>query len=215
MNKLTELKEWDLLRRHHEEIASQHMRDWFAQDKQRFSKFHLRCGNILLDYSRNRITAKTLTLLCDLARAARLHDKIEALFGGEPVNVTETRPALHTALRDPDPADIRVNGENISLLINESTQKMRDFVTQIHHHTRTGITGKPISQIVNIGIGGSHLGPMMSTHALKDFAVANLDIHYIASVDDHQLKEVLPQINPETTLFIISSKSFSTIENPH
>lgn len=212
MSKLTELKEWNLLRRHHDEIASQHMRDWFEQDKERFSQFHLQCGDILLDYSRNRINAKTVSLLSNLAQAVNLKEKIEALFNGRPVNVTETRAALHTALRDPAPLDIRVNDENISPQIRTCQQDLRDFVTQMHHRSRMGITGKPLSQVVNIGIGGSHLGPMMATHALKDFAVADLDIHFAATVDDQQLNDVLQQLNPETTLFIISSKSFSTIE---
>lgn len=212
MKKLTEFKEWLALSHHHEEIAGQHMRDWFTQDKQRFQDFHLQSGDIMLDYSRNRITHQTMKLLCQLAQAVHLPEKMEAQFTGQMINTTENRPALHTALRDQSHAPIFVNNENMTPKIMDSMQKLRDFVTQIHNHTWTGITGKPISHVVNIGIGGSHLGPMMCTNALKDFAVSSLKIHYISSVDDHQVNEVLQQIDPESTLFIISSKSFTTIE---
>ena len=212
MNKLTDLKEWQALAQHHDEIAQEHMRDWFAADAKRFHRFSLAVGEIFLDYSRNRINDTTLNLLCDLARACDLTNKINALFTGLPINTTENRPALHTALRDKNHTPICVNGENITQLITSSQEKMRDFVTKIHAQEWRGVTGKPISHIVNIGIGGSYIGPMMCSHALKDFAVANLKLHFISTVDKVPLCEVLEQINPETTLFIISSKSFTTIE---
>ena len=151
-------------------------------------------------------------MLCQLAEAVQLQQNIESLFTGISINFTENRPALHTALRDPVNQNIRVNGENIADLISTTLKKMHDFVNSIHSGQWTGITGKPIKSIVNIGIGGSHLGPMMCTHALKEFSVANLDIHFISSVDEEQLTTVLQKIVPDTTLFIISSKSFSTIE---
>lgn len=210
--KLTELKEWQALLAHHKVIANQHMREWFENDGEHFSRFHLQRGEILLDYSRNRITDQTISLLCQLAEAVQLRQKIESLFSGDPVNMTENRPALHTALRDSDHKKILVNDENIAELITAARQKMCDFVESIHHGKWTGITGKPVRHIVNIGIGGSHLGPMMCTHALKEFAVSNLEIHFISSVDEDQLTSVLHKIDPESTLFIISSKSFSTIE---
>jgi glucose-6-phosphate isomerase len=212
MNKIIKLKEWQALAAHHQIIKDQHMRDWFEKDEQRFSRFHLQTGEILFDYSRNRITEKTIPLLCQLAEAVNLRDKIESLFAGEPINITENRPALHTALRDSSHRKIIVNGENIADLITHTQQRMRAFVSSIHEGKQTGITGKPIRHIVNIGIGGSHLGPMMCTHALKEFALGNLDIHFISSVDEDQLVSVLQKIDPETSLFIISSKSFSTIE---
>jgi len=188
------------------------MREWFDEDKQRFSRFHLQCGEILLDYSRNRITDETISLFCQLADAVQLRQKIASLFAGEPVNITENRPALHTALRDNTRQKILINGENIADTILAAQQKMRDFTADIHSGKYTGITGKPIRHIINIGIGGSHLGPMMCTHALKEFALPHLDIHFISSVDEDPLMSLLQKIDPETSLFIISSKSFSTIE---
>lgn len=212
MNNLTTLKEWQALANHQQTIASQHMRIWFENDEQRFSRFHLQVGEILLDYSRNRITPETITLLCQLAESIQLRQKITGLFAGEKINLTENRPALHTALRDKEHTTILVDGKNIAVLIANTLQKMREFTTTIHAKKWLGATGKPIKHIVNIGIGGSHLGPMMCTHALKEFAIHDLDIHFISSVDEDQLTTVLQKIIPDQTLFIVSSKSFSTIE---
>lgn len=207
-----ELKEWQALVRHRKDIASLHMRKCFEDDSQRFAKHHLKTGEILLDFSRNRITDQTLPLLCELARAMHLQEAIEALFSGAPLNITENRSALHTALRDPSHSKIMVNGKNIADEIAQTQEKMRDFVAEVHSGKCKGITGKPIRHIVNIGIGGSHLGPKMCTDSLKEFAVSKLNIHFISSVDEDQLRSVLLKIAPEETLFIVSSKSFSTIE---
>ncbi len=212
MRNLIELKEWQALINHHQALADQHMRDWFAEDKTRFSQFILSSGDISLDFSRNRINHQTISLLCELAKSIGLSQKIEALFTGHPINTTEKRPALHTALRDQRHTPIMVNGENIAVSIALAQEQMRQFVTRIHSQTWKGITGKPISHIVNIGIGGSYTGPMMCTYALKDFAVTGLQFHFIASVDKDHLDDVLQQIDPDTTLFILSSKSFSTLE---
>lgn len=212
MKKLTELNPWQALSSHHNALSSQHMRDWFAKDAERFTHFHLQLDELLLDYSRNRIDTQTIALLCDLANAVGLADKIEALFTGKPLNLTESRPALHTALRDTHVHPIWVNGENITPMLAQTRQRLNDFVTAIHQQTWKGSTGKPIRHVVNIGIGGSHLGPMMCTQTLKNFAVTDLQIHFISSIDEYQVNEVLNRIDPETTLFIISSKSFSTIE---
>lgn len=212
MKNLTELTEWQALREHQRHIAQQHMRDWFAADAARFSRFTLQTDLLLLDYSRNRITPTTINLLCELVQAIGLRKKIEALFLGHPINITENRPALHTALRDKNHTSIIVDGKNIAPMIVATQQKMRSFVTQIHTQTWRGVTGKPIEHVVNIGIGGSYLGPMMSIHALQAYAVAKLQFHFVSTVDKDHLNEVLQQINPETTLFIISSKSFSTLE---
>jgi glucose-6-phosphate isomerase len=212
MKNMIEIKEWQALSQHQQEIAGQHMREWFTKDQQRFARFNIQAGEILLDYSRNRISEQTIHLLCELAQAAHLPQKIAALFSGNPVNVTENRPALHSALRDPKPPAIFVKGENISTLITENRDKMRHLVSAIHNGKWTGASGKPIRHIVNVGIGGSHLGAMMSTQALKEFAQGNLDFHFISSVDDNQLNETLQKIDAETALFIISSKSFTTIE---
>lgn len=206
------LKEWQTLAHHQQTIASQHMRTWFEKDANRFSRFHLQVGEIFFDYSRNRITDETISLLCDLANAIELRQKIKQLFAGEKINLTENRPALHTALRDREQTNILVDGENIAILIANTLKKMHGFVSAIHSGERSGSTGRPFKHIVNIGIGGSHLGPMMCTHALKEFAISDLEIHFISSVDENQLTTILQKIDPETTLFIISSKSFSTIE---
>lgn len=209
---LTDLPEWQALAKHQQNIANQHMRHWFTEDKNRFALFNLQFDEILLDYSRNRIQKETLNHFCNLAKSCNLAKKIDALFNGYPVNTTEKRPALHTALRDKNHTAIFVNGENIALQITACQEKMQDFVTQIHSQRWRGLTGKPISNIVNIGIGGSYIGPMMCSHALKDFAQTNLKLHFISSVDKVPLNEILQQVDPETTLFIISSKSFTTLE---
>ena len=212
MKNPTELHEWQVLAEHQLSILPQHMRDWFSQDAQRFSNFSLQTENILLDYSRNRITQQTISHLCALAHAASLPNKIEALFTGATVNASENRPALHTALRDQKASSIYVNGQNIAPQVAAALTQMRAFCTQIHNQTWRGATGKPIQHIVNIGIGGSYLGPMMCTQALKDFAVSPLQFHFISTIDQAHLHDVLQQIDPEATLFIVSSKSFSTLE---
>lgn len=212
MKNLTDLQEWQALAKHQQAIESQHICDWFKQDAQRFSHFSLQTNHVLLDYSRNRVTDQTLSLLCDLAYAIELPKKIEALFTGEQVNASEKRPALHTALRDQQHTPIHINGVNIASLITSAQEKMRLFTDQIHSRSWVGATGRPIEHVVNIGIGGSYLGPMMCTQALKDFAVSNLQFHFISTIDQSHLNDVLQQVDPETTLFIISSKSFSTLE---
>lgn len=212
MKILTELPEWLALAKHQKEIADQHMRDWFAEDAARYEKFTLVTEGMLLDYSRNRIHPETVNLLCHLAQAVGLQEKIAGLFSGHHVNRTEERPALHTALRDRKHTPLYVNGVNIAEQIAHTQAKMQEFTAKIHDHTLRGITGKPIAHIVNIGIGGSYLGPKMSTYALREFAVSPLHFHFISSVDTAHLNEVLTQIDPESTLFIISSKSFTTLE---
>ena len=213
MKNLTKLAEWQALAKHQRTITNQHMRDWFRDDTGRFSQFSIKSGELFLDYSRNRIHAETIQLLCNLAHAMDLPQKIDALFHGQPINTTEKRAVLHAALRDKNHVPIMINGENIAPLITKTQEKMREFVANIHAQTWRGVTGKPITHIVNIGIGGSHFGPLMGTQALKDFAITNLQFHFISSVDKAPLNDILQYIDPETTLFIISSKSFTTIEN--
>lgn len=212
MNKLTECPEWHALIQHHQRIAHAHMRDWFQSDETRFARYSLKVGPLFLDYSRNRILDDTMHHLFKLAEAARLSDKMNALFTGKAINTTEKRPALHTALRDRHDVPIFVNGSDIRPLITQNRNKIRDFVDKIHRREWLGVTGKPISHLVNIGIGGSYIGPMMCSHALKTFCKTDLTLHFISTVDKIPLMEVQSQIDPETTLFIISSKSFNTIE---
>lgn len=212
MKKITELPEWKALQSHQRHIANERMQDWFSEDPSRFSRFSLSQGEIFFDYSKNRLTAETINLLCKLAEATDLHDKIEALFSGQSVNFSENKPALHTALRDASGSNITVNGQNIRADIDAALEKMAQFVNAVRDESWLGSTGKPIRDIVNIGIGGSHLGPLLTVHALNDFAKNNLRCHFISNIDSAHLNEVLNHINPETTLFIVSSKSFTTLE---
>src|SRR5579862_5953826 len=204
MNKLTERAEWQALQAHEKMIAPCHMQDWFNQDSQRFSRFSLAVGEILLDYSKNRITTETIQLLGQLANALNLPHKINGLFSGEAINRSEKRPALHTALRAPKTQSIWVNGQNIVPLVHATLEKMRQFTNQVRNKTWRGVTGKPIRDIVNIGIGGSHLGPLMAVSALADFAEKDLHCHFISNIDSAHLHAVLKQLDPEATLFIIS-----------
>jgi glucose-6-phosphate isomerase len=212
MKKITELAEWQALKAHQKQIVTQYMRDWFATDPIRFARFSLQMGGILLDYSKNRITQETMDLLSRLAEATQLSAKIEALFDGQIINTTENRPALHTALRNLGDEPVYVNGENIMPLIQATLEKMRVITDKVRNGTWLGSTGKRITDIVNIGIGGSHLGPLSTTHALADFASENLRCHFISNIDSAHIHEVLKQIQPDTTLFIVSSKSFTTLE---
>lgn len=212
MKDVTELPQWHALQEHQKTILPQKMRDLFARDPARFSQFSLQEEGLLFDFSRNRITRETLSLLASLAQAAGLPKNIEALFTGQAINTTEKRPALHTALRDKGRTAIWVKGKNIAPLIQETQAQMRHIVSKIHDRTWLGATGKPIAHIINVGIGGSHLGPRMCTEALSDYAQGGLSFHFISSVDKAGLNEVLHQIDPEAALFIISSKTFTTIE---
>lgn len=212
MNYLTNLPEWKALYAHHDRIASGHMREWFAQNPDRSTQFLLKENELLLDYSRNRIDQQTIKLLCELAQAIGLNEKITAQFAGHPINNTEKRAVLHTALRAKNNDPLLINGSDIFPLIQAAQIKLWDFVANIHHQNWCGVSGKPIKHIVNIGIGGSYLGPKLGVHALKDFAVTDLQFHFISTIDTSHLHDVLEKIDPETTLFIISSKSFSTLE---
>lgn len=210
--KMNTLPEWRALEAHYEQIADYRMQDWFATDALRFSTFSLRVGELLLDYSKNRICSETIQLLCNLADAMQLRPKIEALFTGSAVNTSESRSALHTALRDPTDTPLMVSGKNIKPLIHENLEKMRAFVQRVQEDQWLGCTGKPIRDIVNIGIGGSHLGPLLTTCALTHYVKPGLRCHFISNIDAAHIQEVLDQINPEETLVVISSKSFTTLE---
>jgi len=212
MKLITETLEWQALAKHHRQLANARMQDWFNTDPKRFEKFSLKINGILFDYSKNLIKLETCQLLTQLAEAANLAEKIEDLFSGKIVNTTEKRPALHVALRQPLTTPLSVDGNDMTSLIADSRKKMGALVEKIHQGQWRGKTGKPIQTIVNLGIGGSHLGPCMATQALADFSQPNLTCHFVSNIDSTHLSDVLKKINPETTLFIISSKTFSTIE---
>lgn len=209
---LVKLPVWQALQAHHQQVETQKMRDWFAQDPQRFERFSLRFGGLLFDYSKNRITTETIDLLVQLAVALDLPARIRALFSAEPINITEERPALHVALRNQANTPLRVKQQDVMPLVQQALGKMHRFVDAVCEGSWRGSTGKTIRDVVNIGIGGSHLGPLMTTQALTAKAKSSLRFHFISDVDSVALQEVWGQLDPERTLFIISSKSFTTME---
>lgn len=209
---LVNLPEWQALQKHHQQMENQKMRNWFVQDPQRFARFSLRFGGLLFDYSKNRILTETITQLEQLALAVDLPAKVRALFAAEPVNLSEGRPALHAALRKQDATPLWVNQQDVHPVVQEALNKMGCFVEAVRTGNWRGSTGKTIRDVVNIGIGGSHLGPLMTTQALAAQASSSLRFHFISDVDSTAIQEVWQQLDPERALFIISSKSFTTVE---
>lgn len=212
MSRLVNSPAWQALLRHQQEMAEVHMRDLFARDPQRFERFSLRLGDILFDYSKNRITEKTMSLLLDLARQENLAQKIEAMFNGEKINTTENRAVLHVALRNRSNRPIRVDGEDVMPGVNRVLAKMRRFSEAVRSGAWKGYSGKAITDVVNIGIGGSDLGPKMVTEALKPYGKPDLHVHFVSNVDSTDLVETLKSLNPETVLFLVASKTFTTQE---
>jgi glucose-6-phosphate isomerase len=212
MSTLTSSAAWKALETHQREMANVHMRDLFAQDPQRFHKFSLQFQDLLLDYSKNRITEKTMQLLCDLARQAELKGWTEKMFNGEKINITENRAVLHIALRNRSNRPIIVDGADVMPEVNAVLQHMKTFSDAIRSGQWTGYTGKRITDVVNIGIGGSDLGPVMVTEALKPYAQEGLNVHFVSNIDGTHIAETIKRLNPETTLFIVASKTFTTQE---
>lgn len=208
----TALPAWKALQEHYEEIAALHMRNLFADDPDRFEKFSLRLGDILFDYSKNRITENTQGLLIDLARQAGLAEKIQAMFAGEKINTTEDRAVLHVALRNRSNRPILVDEEDVMPEVNRVLAKMRVFSEAVRSGDWKGYTGKSMTDVVNIGIGGSDLGPQMVTAALAHYAQPDLRSHFVSNIDGTHLAETLKNLSPESTLFIIASKTFTTQE---
>jgi len=212
MSRLEESPAWQALSKHHREVADLHMRELFARDPQRFARFSLRLGDILFDFSKNRITDETLPLLFELARQAGLGEKIEAMFSGQKINTTEDRAVLHVALRNRSDEPVYVDGQDVMPEVNRVLAKMRGFSEAIRSGEWKGYTGKAITDVVNIGIGGSDLGPKMVCEALKPYARPDLRVHFVSNVDSTDLVEVLKALNPETALFLVASKTFTTQE---
>lgn len=212
MPTLTSLASWKALQDHQKSIASKHMRSLFAEDPERFKKFSIRFGDILLDYSKNRIISETVPLLLNLAREVNLTQWIEKMFTGEKINSTEDRAVLHVALRNRSNTPILVDGKDVMPDVNRVLRQMRDFSTNVRNGEWKGFSGKVITDIVNIGIGGSDLGPVMVTEALKPYGKPGLRAHFVSNVDGTHIAETLKMISPETTLFIIASKTFTTQE---
>ena len=212
MTTITDTPAWQALARHAEAVRDLHMRDLFAADPQRFERFSLRVGDVLFDFSKNRITDETLRLLVELAQAAGLGRWSEAMFSGEKINTTEGRAVLHTALRNRSNTPVFVDGQDVMPEVNRVLAEMRRFSAAVRSGEWKGYTGKAITDIVNIGIGGSDLGPKMVCEALKPYARADLRVHFVSNVDSTDLVETLKLVSPETTLFLVASKTFTTQE---
>ena len=209
---LTSRPEWQALKTHQAELESTHMRELFSDDPGRASRFFIRGGGLSLDYSRNRMTDDTLAKLMALARVCGVPERIEAMFRGDHINVTEKRPALHIALRDTSGASIHVDGTDITPEVEGTLNRMAQFVDDVLSERWQGHTGKAFTDVVSIGIGGSFLGPKLVSEALRPYWHGQLKGHYVANIDGTQIAEVLRRVNPETTLFLIQSKSFRTQE---
>jgi glucose-6-phosphate isomerase len=212
MSKLTSSPAWQALQAHHAAIAPLHMRRMFEDDPARFERFSLRLGDLLFDYSKNRITDETIKLLLALAEQAGLPAAIERMFGGEKINFTEQRAVLHTALRSRSGHPVHLDGKDVMPDVRRVLQQMRRFSGAVRSGEHRGHTGKPITDVVNIGIGGSDLGPLMACEALKPYASPALRAHFVSNVDGTHLAETLKKLDAETTLFIVSSKTFTTQE---
>lgn len=203
---------WRKLIEHYDRVRSVHMKDLFAADRDRFKKFSLRFNDVLVDYSKNRMTEETIRLLIELAGEVDLADGIEKMFTGDKINETENRAVLHTALRNRANRPVLLDGKDVMPEVNAVLEKMKTFSEHIRSGDWKGFTGKKITDVVNIGIGGSDLGPVMVTECLRPYALDGLAVHFVSNVDATQIVETLKRINPETTLFMVASKTFSTQE---
>ncbi|GAA7614148.1 glucose-6-phosphate isomerase [Helicobacter pylori] len=209
---LTQLKTYLKLLKHYEEIKEIHMRDWFSKDKERASRYFVQLESLSLDYSKNRLNDTTLKLLFELAKDCSLKEKIEAMFKGEKINTTEKRAVLHTALRSLNDTEILLDNMEVLKSVRSVLKRMRAFSDSVRSGKRLGYTNQVITDIVNIGIGGSDLGALMVCTALKRYGHPRLKMHFVSNVDGTQILDVLEKINPASTLFIVASKTFSTQE---
>ncbi len=209
---LTQLKTYPKLLKHYEEIKEMHMRDWFSKDKERANRYFVQFESLSLDYSKNRLNDTTLKLLFELANDCSLKEKIEAMFKGEKINTTEKRAVLHTALRSLNDTEILLDNMEVLKSIRSVLKRMRAFSDSVRSGKRLGYTHQVITDIVNIGIGGSDLGALMVCTALKRYAHPRLKMHFVSNVDGTQILDVLEKLNPASTLFIVASKTFSTQE---
>jgi len=209
---LTQLESWQQLHQHYQDTKDLHMRDLFNTDPQRFNRFSLSAAGLTLDYSKNRITDKTLALLSKLAQERDIQEHIEAMFNGEQINQSEGRSVLHTALRNFSDRPVYVDGQDVMPMVRDTMQRMEHFCWQIRRNQWRGYTNQPFTDVVSIGIGGSFLGPKLASVALKPYWDAKIKCHYLANIDGSHITEILKYLNPETTLFIVQSKSFGTQE---
>jgi len=212
MKHLHDLPAWSKLWIHFDETKEQHMREMFEQDPERAERYWLPIGGLTLDYSKNRINDETMSLLFELAREAGVPERMQQMFHGEKINTTENRAVLHVALRNRTNAPIVVDGEDVMPKVNHVLQRIGEFAHEVRSGSWLGYTNQVITDVVNIGIGGSDLGPLMMCTALKPFGHPRLNMHFVSNVDGSQLRDVLSKVHPETTLFIIASKTFTTQE---
>src|SRR5215217_7508818 len=203
---------WQALQRHHDEIGAKSLRELFADNAERGTELTLTVGDLYIDYSKHRITRETLKLLIDLARTARLEQRRDAMFSGVHINTSEDRAVLHTALRFPRGAELVVDGQNVVEDVHEVLDKMGDFTDRLRSGEWKGATGERIKTVVNIGIGGSDLGPVMVDQALRHYADAGIACRFVSNVDPADLVAMLDGLDPATTLFVVASKTFSTLE---
>ncbi|MRI33047.1 glucose-6-phosphate isomerase [Endozoicomonas sp. OPT23] len=195
-----------------EQMAGTHLRDLFAADAGRFDKYTMEAAGLFLDYSKNLINDDVMAALVKIAEEAKLPEAIKSMFSGDKINYTEKRAVLHTALRNFDDNPVLVDGEDVMPKIRDTHKRMREITEQVHSGDWKGFTGKPVKHIVNIGIGGSYLGLKTAINALTPYHVEGLEHHYVANIDPNEICEVFKKIDPETTLFIVASKSFGTLE---
>lgn len=203
---------WNRLEEYHFEFEGKHMKELFANDANRFQKYSMKFEDMLVDFSKNLIDDEVREALVELANECGLNSAIESMFTGKKINVTEDRAVLHVALRNRSNTPIIVDGEDVMPEINAVLDQMKDFSENVISGTWKGYTGKAITDIVNIGIGGSDLGPLMVTEALKPYKKENINLHFVSNVDGTHIAETLKKVNPETTLFIVASKTFTTQE---
>jgi glucose-6-phosphate isomerase len=209
---LIERPAWAALQAHHKQVAPLHLRKLFADDPKRGERLTLETAGIYLDYSKNRVTDETLSLLVQLADESGLRERIDAMFGGQHINVSENRAVLHTALRAPKGTAVRVDGENVVPEVHAVLDKMSDFANRVRSGEWRGHTGKRIRNVVNIGIGGSDLGPVMAYEALRSYSERTLTFRFVSNIDGTDFVEAVRDLNPAETLFIVSSKTFTTLE---
>jgi glucose-6-phosphate isomerase len=209
---LPERKAWQALKRHHDEIAGQHLRDLFAEDPGRGERLTAEAAGLYLDYSKNRVTDETMRLLLALAEESGVAEHRDAMFRGDHINVSEDRAVLHVALRMPEGAHLEVDGADVVAEVHEVLGRMADFANRVRSGDWKGYSGKPIKNVVNVGIGGSDLGPVMAYEALRHYATRDITFRFVSNVDSTDFVEATRDLSPDETLFIISSKTFSTLE---
>jgi glucose-6-phosphate isomerase len=210
--RIDQTPEWQALEEHHRKLRDVHLRDLFAADPARGETMAVEAGDLYLDYSKNRLTGETLSLLVALAERAGLRAKIDDMFAGRRINVTEDRPVLHVALRMPPDRSIVVDGQDVVAEVHAVLAKMRDFASRLRAGEWRGYTGSRISNVVNIGIGGSDLGPAMAYEALKDYSDRSLELRFVSNVDGTDVWEATRDLDPAATLFVVCSKTFTTLE---